>query len=188
MEGGVPITVTGSTDHGMAGIARVCLARGHTGVAAGDAGTDGRFKLVARSMPGPHLLLVIADGREAVRRHLMVEPSGLTLDVGRVVLVPVEWPAGVHGHLWDEDAQSPVHGGLVALSTDQHAVIGSARAAPDGAFTIRMTCQRPLPPGDYHLDITAPGYGAEARRVPIALEPSVTELGRVHLAPLPRSG
>jgi len=186
MGGGVPITVMGHIDDGFAGTARVCVTRGHASVAAVDAAADGRFELVAQSTPGPHLLLVVADGREVVRRHLTVEASGVTLDVGRVVLVPVEWPAGVHGHLWDEDAQSPVPGGLVALSTAEGAVIGQARGAPDGAFTIRMTCQRPLPPGDYRLDLAAPGYRAGARRVSITLEPSVTELGRVHLAPLPQ--
>jgi hypothetical protein len=186
MEGRVPIAVRGRIDDGLAQIARVCLARDHASLIAVDAGADGRFELVAQSTPGLHLLLVVADGCEVVRRHLTVEAPGLTLDIGRVVLIPVEWPAGVHGHLWDEDAQSPIDGGLVALSTDEGAVIGRARAAPDGAFTIRMTCQRPLPPGNYRLDITAPGYSREARRLPIALEPSVTELGRVHLAPLPR--
>jgi hypothetical protein len=186
MGGGVSIAVVGRIDDGLAGIARVCLARGHVSVTAVDAAADGRFELVAQSTPGPHLLLVVADGREVVRRPLMVEASGVMLDVGRVVLIPVEWPAGVHGHLWDEDAQSPVHGGLVALSTAEGAVIGQARAAPDGAFAIRMTCQRPLPPGDYRLDIAAPGYRAGAHRVPIALEPSVTELGRVNLSPLPQ--
>lgn len=184
---GVPIVVRGRIDDGLTLLARVCLARDHVGLAAVDVDAKGRFELVAQSRPGLYLLLVVADGREAVRRQLTVEAPGLTLDVGRVVLVPVEWPAGVHGHLWDEYAQSPVRGGLVALSTDEGAVVGQTRGAPDGAFTIRITCQRPLPPGDYRLDVTAPGYSAGNLRVPIALEPSVTELGRVHLAPHPSS-
>jgi hypothetical protein len=186
MESGVLIAVTGCVDDPLAGVVRACLVRGHAGVVAVDVGTDGQFELVAQSSPGPYLLLVVAEGREAVRRPFTVEPSGLRLDVGRLALVPIEWPAGVHGHLWDEDALSPVSGGLVALSTDQGEVIGKCRAAPDGAFTIRMTCQRPLPPGEYRLDITAPGYAPGALRVPIPLEPSVTELGRVHIVSLPR--
>jgi hypothetical protein len=184
MNHSVPIAVKGRIDNDLPLMAQVCLARGHVGVAAVEAGADGRFELVAKTAPGLHLLLVVADGREAVRRQLTVQAPGLTLDVGPVALVPVEWPAGVHGHLWDEDGQSPVHGGLAALSTGKGVVVGQTRADPDGAFVIPMTCQRPLPPGDYRLDVSAPGYSAETIQVPIALEPSVTELGRVHLAPL----
>lgn len=185
MAGVLPIIVRGRVDDPLGAIARVGLTRGHECVAAVDTGVGGWFELAADSVPGPHLLLVVADGREAVRRQIAIEAPRLTLDVGRVALFPVEWPAGVHGQLWNEDAQSPVPGGLVTLSTAESTVVGRVRVAPDGAFTIRMTCERPLPPGEYRLDLTAPGYAAAGVRAWIALEPSVTELGRVHLTPLP---
>ncbi|WP_433378846.1 carboxypeptidase-like regulatory domain-containing protein [Actinoplanes sp. CA-142083] len=180
------IIVTGQVDEPRAGV-RACLARGHAGIATADAGEDGRFELSASGPAGPLLLLVLAEGRDAVRRRLAVEQPESAVDVGRLELVPVEFPAGVHGILWDEDAQAPIPGGAVTLSAGDRAVAGPVRADPDGAFTIRMSCDRPLPPGDYLLDAVAPGFAATVRSVRIALEPSVTAVGRIDLDPLPRN-
>ncbi|MFI5893903.1 carboxypeptidase regulatory-like domain-containing protein [Actinoplanes sp. NPDC051513] len=181
------IVVTGQVDAGV-GSARACLARGHVAVATADADESGRFELSASGPAGPLLLLVLADGRDAVRRRLEAGQPESAVDVGRLELVPVEWPAGVHGTLWDEDAQAPVPGGMVTLSTSDRAVAGPVRADPDGTFTIRMSCERPLPPGDYRLEAVAPGWSPAVRSVRIALEPSVTSTGRIHLDPLPRNG
>lgn len=159
----------------------VCLAHGHTSVASSDVAASGEFELIAEECePGVYYAVVLADGREAVRRRIDVDDD-LTIDVGEVVLVPVEWSAGMHGQLWDEAAQSPVGPGMVTLTTDDGERVAQVPTDPDGAFTVRMSCGRPLPPGAYLLEVDAAKYAPGRLLVRVVEERTVTELGRIHL-------
>jgi hypothetical protein len=58
---------------------------------------------------------------------------------------------------------------------------GEARSREDGAFEIEMTCQRPLPPGDYEVIVAAPGYASVRWPLTVVIELTMYSVGRVEL-------
>ena len=160
-----------------------CLARGHVVLVSGAVGPDGRFELVVDGgEPGRHHVLVFADGREAARRRVEAA-ADLRLELGEVVLVPVELAPGVHGTLWDETVEGSVAGGRAALTAEGGEQVGVVRADLDGRFEIAMSCRRPIPPGRYVLEAEAPGFQPAQVRFVVDESRTVVELGRIELQP-----
>jgi hypothetical protein len=67
----------------------------------------------------------------------------------------------------------PAGGGRVRLRSGGNHV-AEAAADADGAFLIELTCDRPLPPGDYQFVAEAPGF--ETRMLATTFQPTVPPL------------
>jgi Carboxypeptidase regulatory-like domain len=119
---------------------------------------DGSYSLVASST-GEHLLsLASSDGREeyGLRRIDVPDSDTFALDVEI-------GGASVSGIVADRDTEAPIAGAQLGLSAPgRTAELRSTEAGPDGRFRIDA------PPGDYRLDVSAPGYGSDETRLTLA--------------------
>jgi hypothetical protein len=158
----------------------VCLSRGHRRTHAVEARADGSFDLAARDLePDGYQLTIFAGAYEARRRSFAVE-ADLDEDVGAVEMVTSEYPAGIHGVLWHGRADIPLTVGRARL--EQGGVrLAEAPVGEVGAFEITMTCERPIPPGEYDIVLEAPGCEPRRVRLDVADEPTVYALGRLEL-------
>ena len=160
--------------------ALVCVSRGHTRTHAVQTAADGSFELAASDLePNDYLLASFAGAREARRRSIAVD-ADIDEDIGAIEMIASEYPAGIHGFLWDELADLPLTMGRVRL--EQGGVNLAETAVGDGGvFEILMTCERPIPPGQYEVIADAPGREPRLIQLDVADEPTVYVLGRLEL-------
>jgi hypothetical protein len=167
--------------------AQVCLTSGHDAVAQTRADAGGRFELAVPAGLRPVTVLVLAPALEAWRRSPELGGAGADLDLGTIGLAPSEYLPGVHGQLWDADADRPVPAGRVALAADG-ATVSEQAVASDGGFVFELSCARPLPAGDYEIHVDAHGYEPQRVAVAIVDEVTVYQVGRIELQAGQREG
>jgi carboxypeptidase family protein len=122
-------------------------------------GEDGRFRL-SRLPRGSHVLAVMADGYPA--RRIEVRIDGADVDLGDVVLEP---GLSIRGSVRD-DRGWPVTGAQVTAFQWRSAEgVVRAESLPDGSFALPG-----LSPGQYHVTVSAPGFGGGAQDVAAGAE------------------
>jgi hypothetical protein len=158
----------------------ICLSRGHDEVASAVLSDEGDFVLRAPALePDSYYFAAFADGRAGYRRRIQVRGE-LETNVGRFELPLVERASGIWGLLWDARDDRPVPYGSVRL--EQHGrAFGHAAVAENGLFSIAMSCQRPLPEGEYQLVVGAPGYQESRLTVAFLAEATTYSTGRIEL-------
>jgi hypothetical protein len=151
----------------------------HDPVTSSDIRPDGSFVLAVEGLStGAYQTAVFAGGHAAWRRLLELAADAEE-DLGTVDVRRTEYPAGIRGKLWDELGDHPLTGHVRLRHGDR--LIGDAVAEHDGLFALEMSCERPLPPGEYRLEAEAAGYERCALPLDVVEQVTMYELGRVGL-------
>ena len=166
--------------HVSAGVA--CLCQLHDSVVLSPIRSDGSFELVADGLRAGTYQVAVFAGAHAAWRRLLNLAADKDEDLGTVDVRRAEYPAGVRGKLWHELGDHPLMVGHVRLRQGGR-LIGEAPAQHDGLFEFDMSCERPLPPGEYLLEAHAAGFERSALALHLVEQETVYELGRVGLVP-----
>jgi hypothetical protein len=157
-----------------------CLSRAHESVALSPIRSDGSFEIVAEGLGAGTYQAAVFAGAHAAWRRLLELGADTEEDLGSVDVRRAEYPAGLRGRLWDELGDHPLTAGRVWLRQGGR-LIGETRAHYDGLFELEMSCERPLPPGEYMLEAEAAGYDRGTLPLHLVEQVTVYELGRLGL-------